>query len=162
MNKAQKKNVVTLCFIMLLFVVLITLFGISEIQYARLTKNMIAHSATVTDIDYSVKKGGYTQKVEISYTINDITYSRFLGTDTFISFEAGAYGDMQIGDTVLILYNPDNPNEIATPKTSSVGFVILIFSICSLMFFTFILVLSIKGAKKPKVIDSNNNKDSNT
>ncbi len=150
MNKIQKKNFVTLCFIMLLFVVLITFFGISEIQYARLTKNMIEHSATITDIDYSVKNGGYTQKVEISYTINDITYSRPLSTDTFISFEAGAYGDMQVGDTILILYNPENPNEIATPKTSSVGFVILIFSICSLMFFIFILVLSIKGAKSQK------------
>lgn len=162
MNKAQKKNVVTLCFVMFLFFALIMFFGISEIQYARLTKNMIEHSATVTDIDYSVKKGGYTQKVEISYTINGITYSRPLGTDTFISFEAGAYGDMQVGDTILILYNPENPNEIATPKTSSVGFGILIFSICSLMFFIFILVLSIRGAKKPKVIDSNNNEGSNT
>ncbi len=148
MNKAQKKNVVVLCLTMLLFVVIIIFFGISEIQYARLTENMLEHSATVTDIDYSAKKGGYTQKVEISYTIDGNTYSRPLGTDTIISFEAGAYGDMQVGDTILILYDPENPNEIATPKTSSVGLGIFIFSICSLVLLIFLLVLSIKGTKK--------------
>lgn len=150
MSKAKIKGIIYACAIMLLFASLIVFFGISEVQYARLTENMLETPATITDVEYEIGRKGYVQEIKVTYLVNDTVYTRELGTDTVISFEAGAYGDVQIGDTVSILYNPQNPNEIASPRTSSIGLWVCIISALGLAFFAFVLVLIIKGKSKER------------
>lgn len=111
---------------------------------------MIKHTAVITDVQYDISRRGYIQDIEVSYVVEDVSYSRELGTDTVLSYKAGTYGDMQVGDVVEILYNPNNPNEIATEKTSSVGLGVLIFSVFSLLFFILVLVLIIRRTRKQK------------
>ncbi|MBQ7922121.1 MAG: DUF3592 domain-containing protein [Clostridia bacterium] len=156
MNKIKKKDIVVICLMIAVCCVPIVLFGISEVQYSNLTDGMIEHYAVITDIAYDVGRKGYIQDVFITYEVNGETYNRKLGTDTTISFAAGTYGNLQIGDKIPILYNPLDPNEIASERTSDVGRGIFIFSVCSLLFFTWILIIVIKGMRKQRIADQNN------
>ena len=147
MNKERIKQIIALCIVMLIFLTVFIFCFVSEIQYIILKNGMIECTATVTDIDIDLGHGGYKQIVGISYMVDGVEYTRQLGTDTTISVSAGVYGNMKEGDTVKIFYNPDDPYEIASEKTSNVGLIMIIFSVLGFLFFLNRTIKLIKSAK---------------
>ena len=122
-NKAFRSAMIALVFFILLSFALIAPPVVSKIQYDNLVANMEPTQATIIDIDLDISvRGPDVQEIYIIYEVDGIVYNRELSTDTGISFEAGTVAAYSIGDTVDIFYNPQNPNEIATPRSVAVGY----------------------------------------
>ncbi len=132
-------------------------FIAAEFQYKALVKNMLTEDAVITDIetDYHIGKyrSGHTQDIQISCTVDGITYNRNLGTDTAFFGDAGKNTFFEVGDVIRIFYNPENPEQIATElslKSSRRG--LALFAGC-LVFFTFVFILILKGRKNSRVTE---------
>ena len=122
-NKAFRDGMIALVFCILLSAALIIPGIVSKVQYDNLVSNMKHIEAAIVDIDLDINtRGPNVQEIYIIYEVNDIVYNRELSTDTKISFAAGTGTHYSVGDKIDILYNPLNPNEIATPRSVDVGY----------------------------------------
>ncbi|MBQ7343919.1 MAG: DUF3592 domain-containing protein [Clostridia bacterium] len=122
-NRVFKKGIVALLFCLLLFGSVIAFFIVAKVQYDELTSGMESLEATIVDIRHvSHTKGPSEQEIHIEYTVDGITYSRELETDTVISFAAGRGAHYSVGDKVQIYYDPDDPEIIASPRSIRVGY----------------------------------------
>lgn len=96
-------------------------------------KSWTPNDATIVDIDVTkYRHNGETKRdynVTIDYTFNNNTYTDELGFYT---------SSMDIGDTVLIYVNPDNPNEFVYKN----GGILFLLSGC-----VFIIIFPILGIK---------------
>ena len=139
-NRAFKGGMAAIVFCLMLFGSVIAFFVVSRIQYARLVSGMESLEATVVDVDYDVHvKGPDEQEIYIEYVVDGVTYRRELKTDTTISFNAGTGAHYSVGDRVPILYDPQNPERIASPRSVAVGYFWMILSSAffALVFFIF-------------------------
>jgi len=122
-NKAFRDCMILLVLFLLLAAAFIAPPVVSKIQYDDLVANMEPTQATIIDIDLDISvRGPDVQEIYIIYEVDGIVYNRKLSTDTGISFAAGTAAAYSVGDTVDIFYNPQNPNEIATPRSVNVGY----------------------------------------
>ena len=143
-NRAFKGGMAAIVFCLILFGSIIVFFVVSRIQYARLVSGMESLEATVIDVDYDVHvKGPNDQEIYIEYVVDGVVYQRELKTDAAISFDAGTGAHYLVGDKVQILYDPQNPERIASPRSIAVGYFWLIFSSASfaLVLFAFCSVM---------------------
>ncbi len=144
-NRTFKKGLTAIVFCILLFVTVIILFVVSNVQYRRLTDEMSTVNATIVDTDLNVHvKGPNEQEIYVAYEVDGVTYSRELGTDTAISFSPGIASNYSIGDSIEILYDPDNPEVIAVPRSMDVGGVYTVVAFLGLALVLFVLFLMIK------------------
>ena len=138
--------VVALCF--LLFGALVTLAIVSWAQYASLTEGMVQTEATVTHVSHKHHvKGPQEQEIDVAYEVDGVRYERELESDTAISFGAGVGAHYRVGDSVAILYDPENPAVIAVPRSVGVGIFYFAVSFVGLAFMTLVLFLVIKRRK---------------
>ena len=122
-NKVFRDGIIALVFCSLLSAAFIVPAIISKIQYDNLVSNMESIEATIVDIDLDIHvRGPNEQEIYVTYEVDDVVYSRELSTDTEISFAAGTGAHYSVGDVIEIFYNPQNPNEIATPRSVNVGY----------------------------------------
>ena len=95
---------------------------IAGIEYAFLTRDMCYAQAKIVDIDWEHHmKAPDVQELQITYTVDGVPYTRQLGTDTQVSFEPGRGAHYSPGDTITILYDPQDPTVIAAPQSLLVG-----------------------------------------
>ena len=93
------------------------------INYLRLKRIGCKVSGVINKISKGIDTDGKTYySVSISYVLNGSVFSKKL-------YNFYTYG-MQIGDTVLLYYNPHDPTDI-TPTTFN--FLVLIFSIIGIL-----------------------------
>ena len=148
-NRAFKKDMAGILFGFILFGFVVVFFVVSKIQYDQLTSNMKALEATIIDIDLDVHvKGPSGQEIYIEYVVDGIVYSRELETDTAISFEAGRGAHYSVGDKVQILYDPQNPQIIASPRSLVVGAFYVVIGLFGLALVLFSLIVLLKTRKK--------------
>lgn len=148
-NRDFKKCLAAILFGIVLFGSIIAFFIVSKIQYDQLISNMISLEATIVDIDYDFHiKGPDQQEIYIEYAVDGVSYSRELETDTVISFAAGTGAHYSIGDKIPILYDPQNPEIIASPRSVSVGYFWLILALFFLGLVLFALWWMIKSRQK--------------
>lgn len=148
-NRAFKKGLTAILFLTVLFSSIVVFFIVSKIQYDQLVSDMESLEATIVDVDSHVRhKGLDWQEIYIEYHVDGIVYNRELKTDTAISFRAGSGAHYSVGEKVQILYNPQNPDIIASPRSVSVGYFWLIFSLSSLGLVLFALWWMIKTRQK--------------
>ena len=148
-NRTFKQGILAIIIGVLLFGGIISFFIIARIQYSNLVSEMVPTKATIVDIDYDVHRyGPDEQKIEITYKVDGITYSRELETDTKISFSAGTGAHYSIGDKVDILYDPENPEIIASPRSVRVGWFYLVVGSVGLAFTLYGFVYMIMHSKK--------------
>jgi len=122
---------------------------VSKIQYDNLVENMLPTKAQIIDIDLDISvRGPDEQEIYITYEVDGIVYERELATDTTISFDAGTEANYSVGDWVEILYNPENPNQIASPRSVSVANVFMWLGLAFLVFMLLVLYLIISGRKR--------------
>lgn len=122
-NKAFRDGIILLVFFVLLSAAFIIPAIISKIQYDNLVANMKSTEATIVDIDLDINmRGPDEQEIYITYEVEGVVYNRELSTDTKIAFAAGTGAHYSVGDTIEIFYNPQNPSEIATPRSVYVGY----------------------------------------
>ena len=128
-------TVVSICILVSMGVVVSTV--ISKIQYKILVADMKTIEATVTEIDReNTRHGPDIQEIHITYKVNNKIYNRELKTDTTVSFTAGIGTNYLVGDKLVIFYNPQDPNIIATPlsnKGSSHYLIICLIVLCLLV-----------------------------
>jgi len=148
-NKKFRDSVITFIFFLLLSSAFIIFPIISKIQYNNLVANMESVEATIIDIhlDFNRRRPD-EQEISITYEVDGVVYNRELGTDTKISFPAGTGTHYSVGDTLIIFYNPQNPNEIATPLSVSAGYFYLVIGLVSFVLFVAPLVMIIKNRQK--------------
>ena len=148
-NRAFKKGLAVIFFCIALFGSMVVFFIVSQIQYNQLTANMEPLEATIVDIDLDIRtRGPDVQEIYIEYEVDGAVYNRELETDTAISFEAGTGAWYSIGDKIPILYDPQNPEIIAVPRSQSVGIFRLIFALISLALVLFVLILVLKTRRR--------------
>lgn len=122
-NKVFREGIIALIFCSLLATAFIAPAIISKIQYDNLVSNMKSIEATIVDIDLDVNvRSPDVQEIYITYEVDSIVYNRELSTDTKIAFAAGTGAHYSVGDKLNIFYNPQNPNEIATPRSVDVSY----------------------------------------
>ena len=110
-------TVVSICILVSMGVVVSTV--ISKIQYKILVADMKTIEATVTEIDReNTRRGPDIQEIHITYKVDNKIYNRELKTDTTVSFAAGIETNYLVGDKLVIFYNPQDPNIIATPLSN--------------------------------------------
>ncbi|MBQ4332340.1 MAG: DUF3592 domain-containing protein [Clostridia bacterium] len=125
-NKVFRDGIIALIFCCLLAAAFIVPAIISKIQYDNLVSNMKSIEAIIVNIDLDVNvRSPDVQEIYITYEVDSIVYNRELSTDTKIAFAAGTGAHYSVGDKLNIFYNPQNPNEIATPRTVDVGYAFL-------------------------------------
>lgn len=117
MEKHIKNGIVLLAVLMAVCVALMA-FGIVFLaQYSAARAGMVKTVATVVDTNLSsISKYGHTQGIIVSYEVNGEKYERELGSDTSISFDAGAYAHASEGDKVNIYYDAADPNRIVAER----------------------------------------------
>ena len=148
-NRAFKKGLVAILFCAILFGSIVAFFDIFKTQYDQLVSDMESLGATIVDVDSHVRLGGLNwQEIYIEYAVDGIVYNRELKTDTAISFRAGTDAHYSVGEKVLIFYDPQNPEIIASPRSLSVGYSCLIFALCSLLLILSALRWMIKSRQK--------------
>ena len=148
-NRVFKKGIAGILFCLTLFGSIVAFFITFKIQYNQLVSNMESIGATITDVEnHYRRKGLYWQEIYVEYEVDGIVYNRELKTDTAISFNAGDGAHYSVGDNVQILYDPQNPEIIASPRTVGVGYFWLIFSLLSLSLVIFALCWMIKSRQK--------------
>ncbi len=148
-NKAFRNGIIAFAFCILLSSIFIILPIVSKIQYDNLVSNMKSIEATIVDIDLDINvRGPNVQEIFISYEVDDVVYSRELNTDTKISFAAGMGSHYSVGDRIDIFYNPQNPNEIATPRSVDVGYFYMVIGLILLALVMFAFVLMLKNRRK--------------
>lgn len=122
---------------------------VSKIQYNNLVKNMLPTQAQIVDIDLDINlRGPDEQEIYITYEVDGIVYERELATDTTISFGAGTGANYSVGDWIEIFYNPEDPNQIASPRSVSVSNGYMWLGLAFLGFMLFFLYLIINGRKR--------------
>ena len=148
-NKAFRDGIIAVVFCILLSSICITLPIVSKIQYDNLVSNMKSIEATIVDIDLDIKvRGPDMQEIYISYEVDDVVYSRELSTDTKIAFAAGMGTHYSVGDKLDILYNPLNPNEIATPLSVAGGSFFIVIGLVLLALVMLAFALMLKNRRK--------------
>lgn len=143
-NRAFKKGLAAILFIVILFGSAIVFFVVSAIQYNQLVSNMNTLEATVVDVDLDIiARGPDIQEIYIQYVVDGVVYNRELKTDTAISFAAGTGAHYSVGDKVQIFYDPQNPEVIAAPRSLGVGtvFVVIFFVFWALAVYVLVVVL---------------------
>ncbi len=106
-------------------------------------RNMPQTEATVVEIGLNVGRYGSRQDVTVTYTVDGQTYRRLLATDSKFSFAAGAYASYEVGETLLIHYDPTDPSVIAAPRSATVAILVLVFAALGFAFFLFWLVAAL-------------------
>lgn len=148
-NKIFRDGIILLVFFGLLSIALIILPVASKFQYDNLVSNMKSIEATIVDIDFDINtRGPDEQEIFIIYEVDDVVYNRELSTDTKISFSAGTGAHYSVGDKLDIFYNPQNPNEIATPRSINVGYGYLVVGLIFLALVTVGFVFMLKHRRK--------------
>jgi|GEM_PF-1713116 len=152
------KNVIVLLAVLMAACVALMAFGIVFLaQYSAARAGMVKTVATVVDTNLSgISKYGHTQDIIVSYEVNGEKYEREIGSDTSISFDAGAYAHASEGDKVNIYYDAADPNRIVAERSQIVSIVAIAFSALSFAFFTAILIVTVKANKKnhaPRVLE---------
>lgn len=148
-NRVFKKGILALLFCFLLFGSGIAFFIVAKVQYDELTSGMESLEATIVDIDLDINlKSPDEQEIYIEYTVDGITYSRELETDTGISFAAGLGAHYSVGDKVQIFYDPDDPEIIASPRSIRVGYFWLALEVIFCGFIAWVLWLMLKHREK--------------
>lgn len=148
-NKAFREGIIALIFCGLLSVACIIPSIISKIQYDNLVSNMESVEATIVDIDLDISvRGPDEQEIYITYEVDDVVYNRELSTDTKIAFAAGMEAHYSVGDKLNIFYNPQNPNEIAAPRSVYVGYGFLAIGLIFLALVMVGLLFVLKNRRK--------------
>lgn len=148
-NKAFRNAMIALVLFVLLSCACIVPAVVSKIQYDNLVANMEPTQATIVDIDLDIGvRGPNVQEIYIIYEVDGIVYNRELGTDTGIAFAAGTAAAYSIGDAVDIFYNPQDPNQIATPRSVSVGYGLMGLGLIFLAFVAAAFVAVLKNRRK--------------
>ena len=148
-NRAFKNALAAILFCILLSSSIIAFFVVSKIQYDQIVSNMESIDATIVDVDLHVRRRGLDwQEIYIEYVVDGIVYSRELKTDTVISFRAGSGAHYSVGDKIQIFYDSKNPENIASPRSMSVGIFWLIFSLIFLALVLFALIAILKTRRR--------------
>ena len=117
-----KRRIIGCIFLTLFFVPFVVYPIVAKIQYKNLVRDMKSTEATIVDIDVKYyRRGPDEQKIYITYEVDGVEYSRKWETDTKINFSAGDGADYAVGDKVKVLYDPQNPEVIAAPRSVGVG-----------------------------------------
>ena len=147
-NRVFKKGISTLLLGFLLFMSIVIFVVTSLVQYNNLTAEMMTLDATIVDINRIIHhKGPDEQEIFISYEVDGVTYERELRTDTAISFSPGRGAHYSVGDKIEILYDPQNPMIIASPRSVGVGFFYMGIALFGLAVFVFGLVVMIRHSR---------------
>lgn len=110
-------------FLILLGGTILTMGVMAVVQYHDLTVHMVSTKATVVDMDWEHHvRGPHEQKLTVTYEVDGVTYERELSTDTKVSFSAGRGANYSVGDSVTVLYDPQNPETIASPRSMTVTY----------------------------------------
>lgn len=147
-NKTFRDGIIAIMFCVLLAAAFIVPPIIAKIQYNNLVSGMKSVEATIVDIDLDINvRGPDEQEIYITYKVNDVVYNRELSTDTKIAFVAGTGTDYSVGDRLDIFYNPQNPNEIATPLSVKAGNIYIVIGLAFLALVMVALILMLKKRK---------------
>lgn len=147
-NKAFRDGIIAIMFCVLLAAAFIVPPIIAKIQYNNLVSGMKSVEATIVDIDLDINvRGPDEQEIYITYKVDDVVYNRELSTDTKIAFAAGTGTDYSVGDRLDIFYNPQNPNEIATPLSVKAGNIYIVIGLAFLALVMVALILMLKKRK---------------
>lgn len=147
-NRTFKKGILICLFCVLLAGCALSYSIVATVQYYNIIPNMLPAKATVVDYDWvHHKRGPGEQEMYITYTVNGKVFERELETDTPVSFSAGRGAFYSVGDSIDILYDPENPAVIAVPRSMKVGYFWLAGSSLFFLFFCFLLIHMIKNAK---------------
>ena len=161
-NRIFKEGLIAILFCIILFGSVVVFFVVSKIQYDQLVADMLSLEATIVDIDLDLhRRGPDEQEIYIEYVVDGVVYNRKLGTDTSISFAAGYGAHYSVGDQIQILYDPQNPEMIASPRTQSVGIFWFIFALLSLALVLLALWWMIKRRRKFLVTQEEYDKEGN-
>lgn len=138
----MKKGIIAIVFMMLLGLVLITSFIISEVQYFNNVRKMKECEAIVTSVTTDINKNNVDnlKTVYVKYTIDSVEYNQELSTNTGISF-GKLLTNLQVGDKTVIYYNPENPTHIASKITQNTGLIIAIIGLVSFVFGLVLLIV---------------------
>lgn len=147
-NKAFRDGIIAIIFCVLLAAAFIVPPIIAKIQYNNLVSSMKSVEATIVDIDLDINvRGPDEQEIYITYKVDGVVYNRELSTDTKIAFAAGTGTDYSVGDRLDIFYNPQNPNEIATPLSVKAGNIYIVIGLAFLALVMVALILMLKKRK---------------
>ena len=148
-NRAFKKGVAAILFSIILFSSIVAFYIVSKAQYNQLVSTMKPLEATIVDINLDIHvKGPDTQEIYIEYEVDGVVYSRELKTDANISFEAGRGAHYSIGDKILIFYDPQNPEIIASPRSMRVGAFYAVIAVIGLALVVFSLIVVWKTRRR--------------
>ena len=147
-NKAFRDGIIAIMFCVLLAAAFIVPPIIAKIQYNNLVSGMKSVEATIVDVDLDINvRGPDEQEIYITYKVDGVVYNRELSTDTKIAFAAGTGTDYSVGDRLDIFYNPQNPNEIATPLSVKAGNIYIVIGLAFLALVMVALILMLKKRK---------------
>jgi uncharacterized ion transporter superfamily protein YfcC len=148
-NKTFKEGIATILFCIVLFGSIVVFFIAAQGQYDRLVSGMKSMEATIIDVDHDMHiKGPNDQEIYIEYEVDGIVYHGELRTDTAISFDAGTGASYSIGDKVPILYDPQNPEIIASPRSLGVGHFWLVVALIGLALVLVCLIAVLKNHRR--------------
>lgn len=148
-SKVFRDGILVLALFLLGAIALIVFPILSKFQYDNLVATMKSIEATIVDIDLDINRyGPDEQEIYITYEVDDVVYNRELSTDTKIAFSAGEGAHYRVGDTIDIFYNPQNPNQIATPRSVKVGYGYLVVGLIVFVLAMVGLVFLLKNRRK--------------
>lgn len=147
----MKQGIIAITFMMLLGLILMSSYVVSEFQYLNNVTNMKECEATVTSIKTDINRYNISnlKTVYVKYTINNVEYNQELSTNTGISF-GKIVTPMKIGNKIIIYYNPQNPTQISSKITQNTGLFIAIFGLVTFIFGLVLLIIIIKSRKQEK------------
>lgn len=145
----MRNGIIATVFIMLLGIILVTSFVISQIQYLNNIKNMEECEATVSKV--SVDSNRYNvfnlKDVYVKYIVDGVEYEQNLSTNTGISF-GKQLTNIKVGEKIGIYYNPKNPMNISSKATQKTGIFVAVFGFLTFIFGLTILIIIIKRNKQ--------------
>lgn len=145
----MRNGIIATVFIMLLGIILVTSFVISQIQYLNNIKNMEECEATVSKV--SVDSNRYNvfnlKDVYVKYIVDGVEYEQNLSTNTGISF-GKQLTNIKVGEKIGIYYNPKKPMNISSKATQKTGIFVAVFGFLTFIFGLTILIIIIKRNKQ--------------
>ncbi len=113
-NKQFRNGICALVIVLVIGIFLIASGIVSQVQFHELAEDMLTTEAHVTEVSTRRLGRWWTEwTIQVSHTVDSVTYSGELKveTETFITYYME---DINVGDTARIMYNPNDPTEIAT------------------------------------------------
>lgn len=133
---------------------------VSICQYHNLIHGMVLTEATIFDIDLNVSSRSSRQDIYITYDIDGITYNREYESDgVFLSGTAGFRAHYSVGDTLEIYYDPNNPEIIAAPRSSTIIFCFLIIGMFGFLGILYALVSLFKNYRNFQITNEEYEKE---